>query len=795
VGHGLGQDDFKIIFNSKQLRASLEIPVEFLNSEKACPDAFWPKVIQKFEGIRKSGGLVDFVLYRRQFELSFNRIKKVRTGSSHSEKTVRIPIAQAWRKFYHDIRVQLSNDQRVVCTLKAEMSVADRQELSETAVRAYVEETLQSRGVTQKINQAQLQAFTYLLRRVGYIENYELCVSDIPKSRKGFQLIANDHRGEIVAIIRDPALLKKDRQANLSETIIDTLERINQSEGNRFHFLKDRFIEDLDELALSVRPLGVGLPVIALVAFNETQIASLEKVASLSSVVAHDQRISQVESQKAQKQFAVDRPANKAVLVRPSNALIAIDISPDRMEAKIGEWDPELYDHPRFEADRDWLEKQIDLYGITKGFDSFVKDLVERMKNSEDLSNSVIARGQEGNPPSDPFLYPVYKEVSSLADDESISFLNRRAIGVVSTGDPIAEIRFRDVGKSGHDVVGGEVDAIAPTDFTFNIGEGVRRDGMRFIATSDGCPDVSDTGIAVSDTFIVNGDVSLKTGSIYFQGHVEIKGAIDNGVEVEVGGNLTVHGTVRGAYVIVGGRLTAHQGIVTGGQGFIRVKNDIQAEFIENSAVLCIGNVLVKRAIINSKVTSGGKIKVNTQTGVISGGVVSANEEIQTARLGLQRGMITAASVGSDWKIEYAITNRRSRLETLTAKLDSVRLELRETTRKKKMTNNPKLEIQISMLTQYIKKGRPIAAKLEAKIEEYVGQQKYNKEAKIVVHEVLTTATRLVCGGETVPVPTEVAGVVVTGEKRGGTYIQALDPNAAEEPEAEQGQAEQGKAE
>jgi uncharacterized protein len=777
----LGQDDFKIIFNSKQLRASLEIPIESLNSDGHCPKAFWPKIIQKLEGIRKSGGLVDFVLYRRQFELAFNRIKSVPTSPNNSEKIVRIPIAQAWRKFYHDIKVQLSNDHRVVCVLKAEMSAVNRQELSETAVRAYVEETLQSRGVTQKINQAQLQAFTYLLRRVGYIENYELCGSDIPKSPKAFQLIANDHRGEIIAIIRDPGLLKKDRQANLSDTIIDTLERINQSEGNRFHFLKERFIEDLDELALSVRPLGVGLPVISLVAFNDTQIVNLEKVASLSSTEALDQRISQVERQKTEKHVQYDRQISKADLVRPTNALVAIDISADRMEAKIAEWDSAVYDHPRFEPDRDWLEKQIDLYGITKGFDPFIEDLVEKMKNSEDLSNSMIARGQEGNPPSDPFLYPVYKEVSSLADDESISFLNRRAIGVVHSGDSIAEIRFRDLGKSGYDVVGGEVKAIAPTDFTFDIGQGVQRDGMRFIATSDGCPDVSDTSIAVSDTFIVHGDVSLKTGSIYFQGHVEIKGAIDNGVVVEVGGNLAVHGTIRGAYVMVGGRLTAHQGIVTGGHGFIRVKNDIEAEFIENSAVLCIGNVLVKRAIINSKVTSGAKIKVNTKTGVISGGTVSANEEIETARLGLQRGMITAASVGSDWRIESAITNRRSRLEILTLKLDSVRIELRETTRKKKMTNNPKLEIQINMLTQYLKKGRPIAAKLEEKIEECVGQQKFNKEAKIVVHEVLTTATRLVCGGEIVPVPNEVAGVVISGEKRGGTYIQALDPNAVEE--------------
>src|SRR5205085_1823884 len=131
-----------------------------------------------------------------------------------------------------------------------------------------------------------------------------------------------------------------------------------------------------------------------------------------------------------------------------------------------------------------------------------------------------------------------------------------------------------------------------------------------FYALVDGIPLIDRDAISLSKVLVHEGDVNLRTGNIRFDGPVEIKGSVDSGAIVETTGDLVVHGSIRGGQVRSQGSITAKSGITTGASGIVSARNDIVADFIENSIIVAGGTLTVTKAILNCTVYAGSAIKI-----------------------------------------------------------------------------------------------------------------------------------------------------------------------------------------
>src|SRR5690606_6960805 len=141
----------------------------------------------------------------------------------------------------------------------------------------------------------------------------------------------------------------------------------------------------------------------------------------------------------------------------------------------------------------------------------------------------------------------------------------------------------------------------------------------QFQAHADGVVCFENGVLTLQNVLLHEGDVSMATGNIDFDGPVEVTGNVDAGASVHAGGDLVIRGQIRRGTVTAEGSISVEQGIVTGEEAFIRAKGDIRAEFIENSRVVCQGSLFVEKSILHGNVLVGQDIVVEGSDGFIGG--------------------------------------------------------------------------------------------------------------------------------------------------------------------------------
>jgi uncharacterized protein (DUF342 family) len=224
-----------------------------------------------------------------------------------------------------------------------------------------------------------------------------------------------------------------------------------------------------------------------------------------------------------------------------------------------------------------------------------------------------------------------------------------------------------------------------------------------------------------------------------------------------------------------------HGGVVTGPNSYVKVRGNFSAEFIENSRVTCSGDVRVKKAILNSEIIAGEGVDVTNSDGIVAGGSISARHTLKTANLGFKRGAATEVNVGVDFRIDLRIRSYSGRLQKVTAKLNEDRQALRELVSKKKEQMTARHEEMKARLQKRLVKARVLIEKIEAALATARGLLVYDQNSRIIVAGSLAQNCKVTCGGNTVAITHEVAGVAITPKRRRGSFIIAIEDLQKEE--------------
>lgn len=267
--------------------------------------------------------------------------------------------------------------------------------------------------------------------------------------------------------------------------------------------------------------------------------------------------------------------------------------------------------------------------GIVFGLD--VEAIRKVTGSRKTLSREVIARGipgKYGKPPKLDYKFPVdpYQIKGAKDDSEKVDYRDRGQLPYVQKGELLAVLIPGTDPIPGTSVTGREIKATIVMASGLEPGWNVVVEDERYLAKINGGPRLDDRGrIEVAESWVIRGDIDIRTGNIDYPGNVDIKGVVNPGFEVQAK-SIRVYGVENRS------KLDARDEIVISGGilgGTVNAGGSLRARFINNANVNCGSNVDVQLSIVNSEINSGGKVSAQT----IIGGTVTALYGIECVNL------------------------------------------------------------------------------------------------------------------------------------------------------------------
>jgi hypothetical protein len=281
-----------------------------------------------------------------------------------------------------------------------------------------------------------------------------------------------------------------------------------------------------------------------------------------------------------------------------------------------------------------------------------------------------IATGTEPIPDTPPQIVYHFDtdplKIGTLTEDGLMDWKDRGLLPQVTEGDLLAEKIPGPKGKEGMDVYGKKIPIPKSREIRFKCAKGARRseDGMQVHATVSGIPKLSVLGeISVMSTLQIPGDISLKTGHVTFDGHIEVAGAVEKGYRVK-GESLRAN-EIRDAQIDVAGDITAMNGIFG---ATIRCKGNLRAGHIHNANIILDGDLAVEKEIIDSTIEVNGRCLIND--GIILSSVISSKMGITVMDIGSRAANPSELTVGIDQQLERNIETTRQEIQAIKSESD-----------------------------------------------------------------------------------------------------------------------------
>ena len=442
------------------------------------------------------------------------------------------------------------------------------------------------------------------------------------------------------------------------------------------------------------------------------------------------------------------------------DAIAKIKIAEDNMSAKIHVHSAPLKSHEITSAEIIALaqehkipDERIDFATIQQ----YVKRVNQAIKEKKQLPEEIVfpvANGVPAQPGIDgwkKFYFPISKKVN-ITDSGKADFRNIDKFVHVKKNEKVLSLFEGKAGEKGFDVFGKPVSPPSIIREKMTVGNNIAvksvpwagHEGLEvkeFYTAIDGAIDLGETMVSVSPDLVIGTNVGLATGNINYDGDVQVKGVIEEGAVLRCTGNLTVGGTIESGELIVGKNLYAKGGIRTKAKGKLKVAGDAEAKFLENSWLEVDGSLFLHGAIINSKVYCLHDIKLDSDSGSISGSEIHCFGNIEAKNLGAVSEAPLHIELGHHFKNDRSFKLVSENLKTVEHELEDL---------------FPKIE----KIKQVIKRGGAIDA---AKKKEFMEVFQQYKEKEAIRHKLLekqeelkehrynSDPVRIVCKGTTYP--------------------------------------------
>lgn len=229
---------------------------------------------------------------------------------------------------------------------------------------------------------------------------------------------------------------------------------------------------------------------------------------------------------------------------------IVVLVAPTRLKAYL---DVKCSDGERPQVTLDALKELLAEKGVTHGVK---EDALWKFMESLSSGRYVVAEAIPAEPAVDETVEVLcrMKEEAQLAEKEdgSVDFRETDRFPTVESGETIAVKRPGIPGKPGFRVDGELLLPSPPRPAEIEPGKNVTlsEDDQKVLALKGGRPVVRVSGnrwiVSVEPVLRIDGDVSLETGNVRFQGDVRVSGSVRGGMEVEASGSVFVASEVAG---------------------------------------------------------------------------------------------------------------------------------------------------------------------------------------------------------------------------------------------------------
>ena len=341
------------------------------------------------------------------------------------------------------------------------------------------------------------------------------------------------------------------------------------------------------------------------------------------------------------------------------NGGIKLEISKDLMAA--------------FLTKTDYFDEAITLDGIKsvlyeKGIVAGVADdkMIEGFIQSSGFKTKAfrVAKGVlpiQGKDARVEFFFNInYLKVGGLAEDGVIDFKERGEIPFVEAGTVLAEKIPMIESRKGYDIYGHEIETIPGKDIDLKYGKGTKlsEDGHKLLADAGGFPKYALSGhVFVHQEYTSEGDVDYETGHVQYDGNVNVKGRIKSGFKV-AGNNVQ-------AIEVDGGIITAEGNVkIAGGinEGKIYAKGNVYAKFIHKSEIICMGDVVVGKEIVDSDVECSGGCVID---GKLISSRISAKMGVRAKNIGTEMSGPSVIKIGQDAFTVRELEKNKEKIENL----------------------------------------------------------------------------------------------------------------------------------
>ncbi len=395
--------------------------------------------------------------------------------------------------------------------------------------------------------------------------------------------------------------------------------------------------------------------------------------------------------------------------VRPhSDGQVNVLLSDDKMQAYLSLSAPIGTGSP---ISRELIEKALAQKGVVKGIKpESIAQAMEQLMAGAAVDRILVAEGaqpKDGGAGQVRFRITMASGKSvTLKRDGTADFRNQDKITSVKAGEIVADV-FSPEGtaEDGWDVTGKVLPAqeLPPIELELgkNIKEEVGEKGIRhLVAQQSGELLYDGKSIDVRDLHVVKGDVNLATGNVKFSGSVHVTGSVTSGFYIMAGGDIRIDETVQSALLSAEGMIIIKQGVKGAEKAVLRAKKQIEASFIEQTTILCVGDIKIQNACMRCRIKCNGKLILGKEKGTLIGGTIKVKKGIDVTTLGSESGVRTQISFGQDYLIEDQIALEQKEIDKANEKIASLDIIMKKNER---LGDRTKLERIRQEKLQYLK--------------------------------------------------------------------------------------------
>lgn len=323
---------------------------------------------------------------------------------------------------------------------------------------------------------------------------------------------------------------------------------------------------------------------------------------------------------------------------------IIVSVSEDCFEARISIVSP-INSFPSKEEVINALTEKSIVYGINH-------ELLNEIVNAKNpVENELIAKGEQPKPGvAAELVWQIeidYSTKPTITDSDKADFKKLKLFERVQKGQTLVSKLPATAGSGGKNVLGEEV-MVDTEDVDFPAGKNTKisEDELTLFSTIDGYAYWENELLCIDNVYQIDGNVDYHTGNIRANGTVVINGDVRSGFRVEATETIIIKGNVEAASIYSqNGDIRIECGILGAGRAKILAGGNLYCGFIQDATISVKGNIEVDHYVINSKISSGGKVKLEMNEGLIRGGIISSGTGISAIEVGSDQKIYTELNI------------------------------------------------------------------------------------------------------------------------------------------------------